>query len=178
MMKTVLIATGQRKEAVVDMVAVGGHDGGRVRTILRECIGRSDAAKNGTQRAPQNGQAGIDKRNTQAQNGNPHRDDEGIAAAGDQRDGGEGETDKETAGITQEDGGGIVVVAQEAEEGADKDEGEGGMNGGIHKEGRTHHANGGDNCQAGRESVQTVNEIEGVDNADVPREGERDVDPG
>jgi hypothetical protein len=93
--------------------------------------------------------------------------------------GAEEKSDEEASGIAQEDGRGIEVVAQESEDGARESDGHDFDQRGTMQERNCEDDHRGEQSRSGGQTVETINQAEGVGNRQDPyhRGGETDV-PG
>ena len=146
---------------VMDVFAVGGEDGAS-----------ADQAANDGERRFQNRQAERHDRDGDGDNG-------GSFLRAFERQGAEHESDEEAAGVSQEDRGGIEVEAQEAEDRA-------GQGDGHHRDQRRSAQQGHDESDqsreqggAGGETIEAVNQVEGVGDGQDPQNGDGPSDePG
>jgi hypothetical protein len=123
-------------------------------------------------------QRGIEQGDEEDQERSGHAQDSGGFLAPKDAVAAEQETEKEAAGITEKDGGGIEVVAQESEEGADQGHGgEGERNVGLEERGEEH-GGGGEEPEAGSEAIDAINKVESVGAEDEPPNGEEEAPAG
>ena len=142
---------------MVDVAAIGCEDG----------FAADEAAGDG--------EGGIEERDGEGHEGGRHAEEGRRLLAPEDAVAAEQETDEEAAAIAEEDGRGVEIVAEEAQEGAD--EGRGGE-GEPHVAGEQRGHEGGDGreeADAGCESIHAVDEVDGVHAADEPEDGDERV---
>ena len=151
----------------------GGEGGGGRKEKGRG--GREDG--NGAEEGAKDGDRDSEQRQREREERNRHEHRGGALDRAVHRENGEHEADEEASGIAQEDACGAEVVARESDQRADEDE----------RDDRdleiAEHCGGGedrrerDDGDARGETVEAIDEIEGVCDGDDPKHRERDRDP-
>jgi hypothetical protein len=147
------------EQAVVDVAAVRAED------------------RLAPEKAPDDGEKRIEQRKGESHQRGGHAQDGGRFLAPDDTQAAEHEADEQAAGIAEEDGSGIEVVAKETEEGA-RQRGDGnGQREITVQQGGDESGDGGEQADARSESVHAIDQIERIRAADEPQNSDGEGKP-
>ena len=154
---------GLPEQTVMQMILIAVHDSSRfgIQKLARA--------------APPDCQNHVEQRHTDRQNRQKKRSDSDHLVNGRKPDDGENQSEKGAAGVSQENTGGIKIVPQETETGSGKNQHADRL--GIrpaHKNEPDCHAAGGNDRQSRRQSVQSVDQVECIDDHNHPDELEQE----
>lgn len=142
------------QEFVVNVLAVGGEDG------------------TSADQAAENGERGFEDGQSERNYRDGDSDDGGRFLGTFESEGAEQESDEEAAGISEENCGGIEVVAQKAKDGAGESDGHHGDEGVTVQERDDEGHESGEQGGTGGEAVEAVDQVEGVGDGEDPQDGE------
>src|ERR1035441_9664392 len=127
---------------------------------------------------PGDSEGGIQKGDGHGDEGRGHAEEGGGFLAPDDPEATQEEADGQTAAIAHEDGGWTGGGGKECEKGAEKRSGYESQGDVAGEEGAEEGGGGGKQAHAGGEAIEAIDEVEGIDAADQPEDGEGDLPPG